>query len=168
MNRRDWSLEFSIWSSFLVWEGIFQYFLYECFVQRNGSQVNNTQCKNIKILLGNLQNHNNDLENIFPSEHCNVFVFSEYIYTGAKGMSPFLMTKQLGKQRATWEPNELNSRRRVTSSYCIMMKIETSFEYLHYYHLQCNVHIRCCNLLVQTRFSPAVSKWGVYTVYIST
>ena len=43
----------------------------------------------------------------------------------------------------------------------IMITMETSFEYLHYYHLQCNVHIRCCNLLVQTRFSPSVSKWDV-------
>ena len=145
-------------SIFLVW----------MFCPTQWEPGNNTQCENSKIGLENLQNHNNDLENISPSKHCNVFVFRIYIYTGAKGTSPFLMMKQLGKQRVTWEPNELNSRRRVTSSYCIMMTIETSFEYLHYYHLQCNVHIRCCNLLVQTRFSPSVSKWGVYTVYIST
>ena len=139
----------------------------KCFVQRNERQVNKTY---VRILKSDLKKKTrcNDFENISPSAHCNVFVFCEYIYNGAKGMGLFLMMKQLGKRRATWKPNELNSRRRVTSSYCIMMIIETSFEYLHYYHLQCNVHIRCCNLLVQTRFSPSVSKWGVYTVYIST
>ncbi len=45
-------------------------------------------------------------------------------------------------------------------------KMETSLEYWLCGHLQCNWDIRCCNLLVETWFSPSVSRVGrIYSLH---